>query len=41
MVDYLLAGGVVAIAAAYLVFNYVSHRRNAACAKCGDAHQHP
>lgn len=41
MVDYLLAGGVVAIAAAYLVFNYVSHRRNAGCAKCGDVHQHP
>jgi len=34
MVDYLFAGGAVAIAAAYLVFNYISHRRNAGCAKC-------
>jgi hypothetical protein len=39
MLDYLLAGGFVLIAAAYLVYHLRSSRK-AACDKCGDAAQH-
>lgn len=40
MLDYLMAGGFVAIAATYLFLHFRSSRRKNACAKCGDAAQH-
>jgi cbb3-type cytochrome oxidase subunit 3 len=38
MLDYLLAGGFVLIAVAYVIYHYRSSRK-AACDKCGDVRQ--
>ncbi|MFZ5630983.1 MAG: hypothetical protein ACOY5B_17750 [Spirochaetota bacterium] len=37
MLDYLLAGGILAVAALYLLRHYLPGRKQAGCAKCSAA----